>query len=145
MKYLCHLSALLLTTWTNQSSAKTPTVEDFQGQWIVAEVVGYAGTGGGIPHAKNLLGKIMNISANGIDFNGDHCKVNPSFQVREVDTTTDLRENSGATRNDAELPPTAFLLDSGHCPQVYWLSINKIEFEDAGVFVRAYRKESSHH
>jgi len=116
-----------------------PSVADFYGRWTVTDVVGYADMGGGIPHAKYLLGKVMVITADGINFDHDACKAHNSFRVRMLDTASDLRENAGASPEDAELPPKVALLDSEHCPQIYWLNPKKIEFDDMGVFVRAVR------
>lgn len=116
-----------------------PTKKDFEGRWTVTDVVGYATEGAGTPHAKELLGKVMRITADSIDFDGDHCTAYKGFRLREVDSAGELRANAGATREDAELPEKVFLLDSDNCTAIFWLNVNKIEFDDMGVFVRAYR------
>lgn len=116
-----------------------PTKQDFEGRWTVTDVVGYATEGGGTPHARELLGKVMEITADSIDFDGDRCTAYKGFRLREVDSAKELRDNAGATREDAELPEKVCLLDSDHCTAVFWLRENKIEFDDMGVFMRAYR------
>ena len=117
----------------------SPTKKDFEGRWVVTDVVGYATEGGGTPHARELLGKVMKITADGIDFDGERCTAYKGFRLREVDSAEELRDNAGATREDAELPEKVFLLDSDNCTAIFWLRENKIEFDDMGVFVRAYR------
>ncbi|KAF0812631.1 hypothetical protein IGB42_02923 [Andreprevotia sp. IGB-42] len=112
-------------------------MDDFAGKWVVSEVVGYAEMGGGIPHAKALLGKVLTINKEAITFNGKTCKA--PFGVRVVDTRTELKENSAATREDAKLPAKAPLLAGGNCPSFFWVNKDQIEFDDLGVFVRADR------
>jgi hypothetical protein len=116
-----------------------PKVSDFYGRWQVSEVVGYASVGAGIPHAKEILGQTLVVSADAITFEDETCKPTTGFRVKVVDTARDLRENSKATREDAELPRTAPLLTSDNCIEIYWLNARKIEFDDGGVFFRAYR------
>jgi hypothetical protein len=134
------LIAVAFATSVSYAQTKTPAVTDFQGRWMVSEVVGYADMGSGVKHAKALLGKVMVISADKITFEGDACKPNTGFRVVEVDTASDLRAKSGASREDAELPAKAALLESDNCTEVYWLNSRKIEFDDEGIFVRAYRQ-----
>jgi hypothetical protein len=130
---------MLLASVCYGQSKKLPAVSDFYGRWTVTEVVGYADMGAGYPHAKEILGTVMVISADGITFGGDTCKPNRGFRVVKVNTAVDLRTKSGASREDAELPRKAVLLESDNCSEVYWLNAHKIEFDDEGVFVRAYR------
>ena len=132
-------AVLMLAASASYGQSKMPTVKDFYGKWTVTEVVGYADVGSGYPHAKEILGLVMEISADGITFNGDTCKPNKGYRVVMVDTAADLRANSGASREDAELPRKAPLLQNDNCSEIYWLNAHKIEFDDEGVFVRAYR------
>jgi len=118
----------------------TVTLGDLYGRWRVSEVVGYARVGAGIPHAKEILGKTVANSADVVSFNGDFCRPNVGFRVFEADTAKDLSEKSGATRVDAALPPRTPLLTGENCIEFYWLNQYKIEFDDDGVFFRAYRE-----
>jgi hypothetical protein len=135
------LLVLMLAASVCYGQSKLPAVRDFYGRWTVTDVVGYADMGGGVPHAKELLGEVLVISANGIGLGKELCKPNTGFRVVRVDTAVDLRTKSGASREDAELPPKAVLLESDNCTEVYWLNVHKIEFDSLGVFVRAYREQ----
>jgi hypothetical protein len=133
------LVVLMLLAGACYGQSRIPTVKDFYGKWTVTDVVGYADMGGGVPHAKELLGEVLVIAADGIGFGKELCKPNTGFRVVKVDTAADLRAKSGASREDAELPAKAVLLESDNCTEVYWLNTHKIEFDSLGVFVRAYR------
>jgi hypothetical protein len=132
---------LVLAADVCYGQSKLPTVNDFYGRWTVTDVVGYADMGGGVPHAKEMLGVEMVISADGISVGNYSCKPKGGFRVVKVDAAADLRANSGALREDAELPPKVVLLKSSDCIEVYWLNSRRIEFDDMGVFVRAYREQ----
>jgi hypothetical protein len=133
------LAASMLLSGASYGQSKMPTVKDFYGNWTVTDVVGYADMGGGVPHAKEMLGQILVISADGIGFGKELCKPNTGYRVIRVDTAKDLRTKSGASRKDAELPAKAVLLENDNCTEVYWLNSHEIEFDSMGVFLRAYR------
>lgn len=122
--------------------AQTPaaSIEDFQGRWQIADVVGYADTSDGIPLAKELLGQTVVITTTSIDLNGEKCQPDDGFKVRQIaDTTRMLSESAGAHPDDAELPPSVWMLDSSRCAPVFLLGKDRIEIDVMGVFVRAYR------
>jgi hypothetical protein len=134
------LSVVLIFLSTfSYGQSKNLTIKDFYGKWTVTEVVGYADVGAGYPHAKEIIGTVMVISADGITFGGDTCKPNAGFRVVKVDTAVELKLKAGARPSDAELPPKMVTLQGDPCIEVFWFNAHKIEFDDEGVFVRAYR------
>ncbi|MGH8777748.1 hypothetical protein [Paraburkholderia sp.] len=119
--------------------AKGSSTGNFQGKWVVEDVLGYAGTSGGTPVAKRLLGETLTISPNAIDFDGDHCQPSKGFVVHAVDTASRLKADYDAYLNDFKLPSKATLLDSDNCATVFRADDYSVIFGWNGVMVRAYR------
>ncbi|KRE99978.1 hypothetical protein ASG87_13405 [Frateuria sp. Soil773] len=123
--------------------AQKPPVsaDDFHGQWKVAAVVGYADMGGGEPLGKQLMGKVLTVSAAEMSLNLDRwgCTAHTGFRVGEIESASFLDEQAGARPEAARLPAKVATLQSDNCIPVFWLDENHVEFDYLGVFARAER------
>jgi len=110
------------------------------GKWTVYDVVGYSEISAGVPEAKRLLGKVMTIAKNRIDFDDEKCTPDNGFVVDVVDTSSKFEENYGRFYiPDLGLPTRTILLDSKNCTPVFKLRDNVIVFGQDGVIFRAYK------
>lgn len=138
MRRLCTGVALCLFASLSTAQATAPSVGDFQGKWTVTDVVGYGNTSGGIPEAKKLLGKVLSISAGGIEFDGERCKPH-KVGVTMVDTASRLKDDFGINLEDTGLPANTALLDSSNCTAVYRMDEHRVLFGWDGVVLRAVK------
>lgn len=119
---------------------RKPSIDDFIGKWTVYDVVGYSEISAGVPEAKRLLGKVMTIAKNRIDFDDEKCTPEGGFVVDVVDTSSKFDENYGKFYiPDLGLSPRSILLDSENCMPVFKLRDNVIVFGQDGVIFRAYK------
>lgn len=139
MHRLCAGVALCLFASLSSAQATAPSIGDFQGKWTVTDVVGYGNTSGGIPEAKKLLGKVLSISAGGIEFSGERCKPH-KISVATVDTASRLKDDFGINLEDTGLPARTALLDSSNCTAVYRMDEHRVLFGWDGVVLRAVKR-----
>jgi hypothetical protein len=117
-------------------------IGSFGGRYMVTDIVGYGDISGGEPAAKKALGKVLTISADSIDFDGEHCAPNKGFKVRKVKTAPLLLEYYGTvTPVDVGLSANALLLDSENCTHVFRMDNHRVVFGWDGVVVRAIRDD----
>jgi hypothetical protein len=119
------------------------TVSSFRGTWQFTQVVGYADVTAGESYAHELLGTLMTISADELALSVDHsiCKARQGFHVREVESAHYLREDAGASPEDAKMGARMVILDSDECPSVFYIDKNHLEFGEVGIFLKAKRIE----
>lgn len=123
-----------------QSRQPTTPAWHFAGRYVVTDIVGYGDVSGGPPEAKRLLNKTLTISAKSIEFDGEGCKPNSGFQVKEVKTASALQEfYGGVTPVDVGLGPKALLLESENCTHVFRMDEYRVVFGWDGIVVRAIR------
>lgn len=117
-----------------------PTISSFTGKWLVSNVVDYAEVSGGIPEAKNLLGKYLIISRNKINFDDESCRPKNGFIVSLVDADEELAHYYGLIyRPGTGLLDKAFLLRSSNCLPVFMIDDQSIVFGWHGVILRAFK------
>ncbi|MFM0282363.1 hypothetical protein P0D75_30575 [Paraburkholderia sediminicola] len=136
---ICASVALCFFVSLTSANAAEPSVSDFQGKWTVTDVVGYGNTSGGIPEARELLGKVLNISPTSIEFSGELCRPHQGFRVGVVDTASRLKDDFGINLEDTGLPETTEVLDSANCTAVYRMDERRVLFGWDGVVLRAVR------
>ncbi|KRE90760.1 hypothetical protein ASG87_01090 [Frateuria sp. Soil773] len=118
-----------------------PTSADFRGRWQITDIVGYGDISGGLPEAKNLIGKVMTITTDRIAFGKESCTPHRGFKVTEVETALLLDKYYGVSPADVGLPMHTALLDSDNCTPVFRLDEHRIVFGRDGIVVRAFRIE----
>jgi hypothetical protein len=133
-------AGVALCLFASVSSAQAASVSDFQGKWTVTDIVGYASTSGGIPEAKELLGKVLRISPGIIEFAGERCKPHQGFNVSVVDTASRLKDDFNIDIGDTGLPVRTAVLDSSNCTAVYRMGDHRVLFGWDGVVLRAIRR-----
>jgi len=117
-----------------------PVTPDFTGRWITYDVVGYSEISEGVKEAKRLLGKVLIISKNRIDFDDESCKPNNGFSVGMVDAATKFTHYYGKFYlPDLGLQERAMLLESDNCMPIFKLSDHIVIFGRNGVILRAYK------
>ncbi|MGF6445866.1 hypothetical protein [Paraburkholderia youngii] len=129
--------AICLTATTCFAAGPTTTPSSFNGKWTVTDVVGYSDVSGGIPEAKRLLGKVLSISTDQIEFAGERCRPHGGFSVRTVDTAPKIKDYYGINLGDTGLPQKTLLLDSDNCAAVFRMDAHRVVFGWNGVIVRA--------
>ena len=134
---------LLALTVTAICVARQPLsfMGDFRGRYVVDEIVGYADISGGEPTARRLLGQVLVISPNAIDFDGDHCEPNSGFRIKRIKTAPILKNYYGVTLRETGLPARTLLLDSNNCVAVFQMNKYRVVLGSDGVVVRAIRDE----
>ncbi|NVI05922.1 hypothetical protein FSB64_19575 [Paraburkholderia sp. JPY454] len=100
-------------------------------------MVGYSDVSGGIPEAKRLLGTVLSISTDQIEFAGERCRPHGGFSVRTVDTAPKLKGYYGINLDDTGLPQKTLLLDSDNCAAIFRMDAHRVVFGWNGVIVRA--------
>ncbi|SMG59959.1 hypothetical protein [Paraburkholderia susongensis] len=138
-KALCPALLVCLAATTCFAAEPTTAPSSFNGKWTVTDVVGYSDISGGIPEAKRLLGKVLNISSGQIEFAGERCRPHDSFSIRTVDTAPTLKDYYGINLEDTGLPSKTLLLDSENCTAVFRMDAHRVVFGWDGVIMRAVR------
>lgn len=142
------LLAIVSSTLSMAASAadvpSTPSVKDFKGRYVVTDVVGYLEISGGVPLARDSLGKVLTISDKDLSFSKYPCKPHSGFSVKEVETASKLDELYGeVTPLEVGLGPKAPLLDSQNCIQIFKVRDNMVLFNWNGVLLRATRDDDT--
>lgn len=136
------LAAAVMFAATACHAQKSPvSAANFHGRWKVTDTVGYADVGGGTPLGKQLMGKVLTVSATEMTLDLDNwgCTAHTGFRTREIESAPFLDEQAGARPEAARLPARVTILESDNCIPVFWLDENHVEFDYLGVFVRAAR------
>ncbi|ATF90536.1 hypothetical protein [Burkholderia gladioli] len=113
---------------------------EFEGAWVVQDVVGYSDTSGGLPEAKRLLGETIKIAKDRIDFDGQRCQPSDGFTISTVDTAPKLLDYYQIDVTDAGLPNKTLLLDSASCAPIFRMDARRIVFGWDGVILRAIKQ-----
>ncbi len=128
----------LLASGASAGPAASP-IGDFEGRYLITEIVGYAETSAGLPGAQRLLGGVVVIESQSIDISGERCIPHDGFKRKRVLTEPLLKEYYGVTRVDVGLPRKTVVLDSGNCTAVFRMDPYRIVLGMDGVVVRAVR------
>ncbi|MFM0736126.1 hypothetical protein PQQ51_02615 [Paraburkholderia xenovorans] len=124
-----------------QNQTAPLSTKDFFGKWIVTDVVGYTNISAGIPEARRILGKVLTITPNWMEFDKSRCTPNGGYTISEVDSATKLREFFDLSLLDAGLPPRTTLLETNNCYAAFSVDPYRVLFSWNGVIVRAYRQK----
>jgi hypothetical protein len=120
---------------------RASSIGDFGGRYVVTDIVGWSDISGGEPAARRLLGSVLTISPDAVDFDGQHCVPNTGFSVRTVKTAPILMEYYGVPRVDVGLPVRSVVLDSDNCVAVFRMDKYRVVLGSDGVVVRAIRDD----
>jgi hypothetical protein len=124
--------------WAGPGASQTG---DFEGRYLITEIVGYAETSAGLPGAKRLLGQTVVIASQSIDVGDAHCVPHDGFKRKRVLTEPLLKEYYGVARVDVGLPQKTVVLDSGNCTAVFRVDPYRILLGWDGVVARAVRDD----
>ncbi len=139
---LLGLILFMTTTICMAQQTTPPLINKFVGKYVITDIVGYAEISAGVPEAKRVLGKVISISSEMVNFDNERCKPKGGFKVSEVETTPVLKDYYDITTVDAGLSAKALLLDSSNCTPVFLMDEYRIVFGSNGVVVRAIRDDS---